>query len=85
MPEIYQIEPSYDDLAFEPELTWKEFKYWCEDFDILIKENYVYYNGLYFYDDGDVVINAGEYGAFLVSKNRTYKQMQEVIKNLYEE
>lgn len=78
--------PDYkDDLAFEPEMTWEEFKNWCKNFDILIKETFVYYNGLYFYDDGDIVVRVGDYEGILVSKNRTYKQMQEIIKNLYEE
>lgn len=65
-------------------MTWKEFKSWCEDFDILIKENYVYYNGLSFCENGDIVTEIDE-ECRLVSTKRTYKQMQEVIKNLYEE
>lgn len=84
MPEIYQIEPSYDDLAFEPEITWKEFKCWCKNLGILAEANYICWNGLYFWKDGSVISDAGEYDRSLAQK-RTYKQMQELIKILYKE
>lgn len=91
MPEIYQIEPSYDDLAFEPKMSWKDLKNWAKDFckdnaiyfDIFPGENHCFWAGeLCFFDCGYIKDVSG---LALVSKKRTFEQMKAVIKSLCEE
>jgi GTP cyclohydrolase I len=76
--------PDYEDLAFKPELTWKELCEW-------IKENYdnavimktperINLNYVQFCKSGEVV-----HQFLIMAKNRTYEQMKTIIQALYEE
>ena len=86
-------EPDYkDNLAFEPAMTWEDFKFSDEGLYLwemkskkgevlkMEKENLEFY----FWDNGDITLeffdeNSGETFEFILGKNKSYKQMQQLI------
>lgn len=83
-------QPNYDDLAFEPKLKFEELKSWAKDFcekndiyfEVFFGQNNCFWAGeLCFFDNGYVK----DVSELIISEDRTYEQMQAVIKLLYED
>lgn len=83
--------PDYNDnLAFEPELTWEDLVKWVKNIaPKLIEQGHsvatynitvVFINNICFNERGNVLTNTGAY----IARNKTPRQMQTIIKALYE-
>ncbi len=81
MGEIAQIEPSYDDLAFEPEMTWEELVEKAKElgYEYNKKFEHLTNNNYYFYKDDGKIYNG--YLEFFAS-DRTPAQMYQIMKAL---
>lgn len=92
MAKIAQIEPSYDDLAFEHKMTWEQFVEWAQNFaeqkNICFRHDEYYPYGefinldnLTFYSSGDFATReTGE----MIGYDLSYESMQTIIKILLE-
>lgn len=74
----------YEDLAFEPELTWKDFCNWVKskghyiEFDNAIRVGFLV-GSLIFYQNGKIKDGEG----YKLAENRTYAQMKTMIEALW--
>ncbi|MCM1497332.1 MAG: hypothetical protein NC124_02590 [Clostridium sp.] len=75
---------NYDNLAFEPKMTWEELKEFASKEDTYRENNqgdmFCIFNDLYFYKNGAV-----QTYNYYVSEYRSYDQMKVVIENLLDE
>lgn len=87
-------EPDYEnDLAFEPEMTWKELMKWARNLAatghacMYIGEDNIYACNLEFCADGHVYVDDNAIDDNVVpciTSERTPRQIQAIIKALYE-
>ena len=89
--------PDYNDnLAFEPEMTWEDLIEWVRkcreeynDFNVYICDEDIYAKNLTFCSDGHIYVDESCLGDEItvipcVTSERTPRQMQTIIKALYE-
>lgn len=78
---------NYEDLSFEPKMTWEDL---CEfvnevpgyNFDSTVRYVSIYINEVIvdLFPEGEIWVNNA-----VIAKNRTYEQMKAIIENLFDE
>lgn len=96
MVKIIHMEPSYDDLAFEPAMTWDEFKEKVAKFAHEKRPDLFYFSAkaevvigkLSLDQHGSIwvsyVDNMGEDSWVHLADDRTYNQMFNILENMYD-
>lgn len=77
----------YEDLAFEPKMTWEELCEFASKYDKYSMYKYDRHFTIWplrFHDNG-IVEYMNEWGENELAKNRTYEQMKAIIENLFNE
>lgn len=97
MVEIKQIEPDYNDLVFNPTMTWSEFKEKVAKFAHEKRPDLFYFRAkaevvigkLSMDQNGSIwvsyVDNRGEDSWVLLVDDRTYEQMLKVLESVYDQ
>lgn len=78
-----RYEPDYNDLAFEPEMTWKRLSSFAEEKGAYVMNDSSFMLNYLTYDtDGDIVFQQND-EVYFIARELSYQQMWNMIENLY--
>ena len=74
---------NYDNLAFEPKLTWEELCEYAESKGAWIGDGYFVFICLNFFEEGNIKFSDEYDVSYYIAVKRTYEQMKTIIDALW--